>query len=114
MSGSGRLKKGLIAAATASLQVTKGSSGKVPTPADELKEEAGVEGSNPISIAVHGEPTRDPRKHVIALFYLVDVDPESIPTAGDDASEAYWVPLDAVTENEIAGDHILIIDKLRE
>ena len=80
----------------------------------ELKEETGVEGSNPISIAVHGEPTRDPRKHVIALFYLVDVDPESIPTAGDDASESYWVPLDAVTENEIAGDHIFIIDKLRE
>ena len=80
----------------------------------ELKEETGVEGTNPISLAVHGEPTRDPRKHVIALFYLVDVDPESIPTAGDDASEAYWVPLDAVTENEIAGDHIFIIDKLRE
>ena len=77
----------------------------------ELKEETGVEGSNPISIAVHGEPTRDPRKHVIALFYLVDVDSDSIPTAGDDASEAYWVPLDAVTKDEIAGDHIFIMDR---
>ena len=28
----------------------------------ELREETGVEGSNPISIAVHGEPTRDPQK----------------------------------------------------
>ena len=80
----------------------------------ERKEETGVEGSNPISIAVHGDPNRDPRKHVIALFYLVEADPESIPTAGDDASEAYWVPIEAVTENEIAGDHIFIIDKLRE
>ena len=42
------------------------------------------------------------------------MNPESIPTAGDDASEAYWVPLNAVTENEIAGDHIFIIDRLRE
>ena len=80
----------------------------------ELFEETGVIGANPISIAVHGEPTRDPRKHVIALFYRVEVDPDSVPTAGDDASEAYWVPLDQVTEEEIAGDHILIINMLRE
>lgn len=80
----------------------------------ELKEETGVDGTNPVSMAVHGEPTRDPRKHVIALFYQVDASPESVPIAGDDASEAYWVPLNRVTANEIAGDHILIIDKLRE
>ena len=80
----------------------------------ELFEETGIIGSNPISIAVHGEPTRDPRKHVIALFYSVEVDPDSVPTAGDDASEAHWVPLDQVTEEEIAGDHILIINMLRE
>ena len=80
----------------------------------ELKEETGVDGFNPVSLAVHGEPTRDPRKHVIALFYLVEVDPESVPVAGDDASDAHWTTLDSVTEDEIAGDHILIIDKLRE
>ena len=42
------------------------------------------------------------------------LDPDSVPTAGDDASEAHWVPLDQVTEEEIAGDHILIINMLRE
>tara|TARA_Y100001936_G_C15641500_1_gene441697 strand:+ start:82 stop:528 length:447 start_codon:yes stop_codon:yes gene_type:complete len=80
----------------------------------ELLEETGIVGTNPVSIAVHGEPTRDPRKHVIALFYRVQVDPDSVPTAGDDASEAYWIPLNQVTEREIAGDHILIINMLRE
>ena len=80
----------------------------------ELLEETGIIGDNPISIAVHGEPTRDPRKHVIALFYRVEVDPNSVPTAGDDASEAHWIPLDQVTEEEIAGDHIHIINMLRE
>ncbi len=80
----------------------------------ELEEETGVIGTNPVPIAIHGEPTRDPRKHVIALFYLVDVPPDSVPVAGDDASEAYWVPLEEVTKENIAGDHILIIDKLRE
>ena len=80
----------------------------------ELLEETGIVGTNPVSIAVHGEPTRDPRKHVIALFYRVQVDPDSVPTAGDDASEAYWIPLNQVTEQEIAGDHILIINMLRE
>ena len=80
----------------------------------ELLEETGIVGTNPVSIAVHGEPTRDPRKHVIALFYRVQVDPDSVPTAGDDASEAYWIPLNQVTERDIAGDHILIINMLRE
>ena len=80
----------------------------------ELLEETGIVGTNPVSIAVPGEPTRDPRKHVIALFYRVQVDPDSVPTAGDDASEAYWIPLNQVTERDIAGDHILIINMLRE
>ena len=36
-------------------------------------------------VAIHGDPHRDPRKHIIALFYLVGVDPEAVPRGGDDA-----------------------------
>ena len=54
----------------------------------ELLEETGIEGSDPRLFEVKGRPERDPRKHVISIFYLVDVDDESVPEAGDDASEA--------------------------
>ena len=80
----------------------------------ELEEEAGVDGFDPVALSIHGDPARDPRKHVIALFYLVDVDPESIPVAGDDASHAKWKVLSEISEGEVAGDHIRIIEMLRE
>ncbi|MCP2506702.1 MAG: NUDIX hydrolase [Candidatus Thalassarchaeaceae archaeon] len=78
----------------------------------ELKEETGVIGENPVSLAILGEPGRDPRKHCVGLFYIVDVEPDSKPLAGDDAIEAAWVSIDLLTENNIAGDHINIIGML--
>ena len=80
----------------------------------ELSEETGIEGSNPELFAVRGSPNRDPRKHVIGLFYLVDADPDSVPRAGDDAAEAAWIPLSGLTAEELSGDHIRIVEMLRE
>ena len=80
----------------------------------ELEEETGVDGFDPVALAIHGAPNRDPRKHVIGLFYLVDVDPDSVPRAGDDAAEAFWVPLSGLTAEELSGDHIRIVEMLRE
>lgn len=80
----------------------------------ELEEEAGVDGFEPVALSIHGNPVRDPRKHVIALFYLVEVDPGSVPVAGDDASHAEWRPLGEITDEEVAGDHMRIIEMLRE
>ncbi len=80
----------------------------------ELEEETGVNGFEPVALSIHGEPSRDPRKHVIALFYLVEVDSSSVPVAGDDASHAEWRSLEEVTDEEVAGDHMRIIEMLRE
>ena len=80
----------------------------------ELEEEAGVDGFDPVALAIHGDPDRDPRKHIIALFYLVDVDPEAMPRGGDDAADAAWVPIAGLTANQVAGSHIQIIEMLRE
>ena len=80
----------------------------------ELEEETGVDGFDPVALAIHGDPHRDPRKHIIALFYLVDVDPEAVPRGGDDAAEAAWVPLAELTPKEMSGDHIRIVEVLRE
>ncbi len=80
----------------------------------ELEEETGVDGFDPVALAIHGDPDRDPRKHIIALFYLVDVDPEAVPRGGDDASDAAWVPIVGLTAEQVAGSHIGIIEMLRE
>ena len=78
----------------------------------ELNEETGAVGENPVSLAILGEPGRDPRKHCIGLFYIVDVDPEYEPVAGDDAIDAAWVNIDSISSDDIAGDHIEIIELL--
>ena len=80
----------------------------------ELEEETGVDGFDPVALAIHGDPDRDPRKHIIALFYLVDVDPEAVPRGGDDASDAAWVPIVGLSAEQVAGSHIGIIEMLRE
>jgi len=80
----------------------------------ELKEETGAVGENPVSLAILGEPGRDPRKHCIGLFYIVDVNPEYEPVAGDDAIDAAWVNIDSINSDDIAGDHIEIIDLLND
>jgi len=58
----------------------------------ELKEECGIAGSIVDVVCVRGDPTRDPRKHVVTVVYLVDAEDE--PDAGDDAAEAAWFDLD--------------------
>ena len=80
----------------------------------ELEEETGVDGFDPVALAIHGDPDRDPRKHIIALFYLIDVDSGAVPRGGDDAVDAVWVPIAGLTANQVAGSHIRIIEMLRE
>lgn len=40
---------------------------------------------NPQLIGVYGKPTRDPRKHVISIFYFVKVEDFTTLRGGDDA-----------------------------
>ena len=80
----------------------------------ELLEETGVSGREPQLFAVRGAPDRDPRKHIVSIFYLVEVDVDSVPEAGDDASDAVWVELEALEAGDVAGDHISVIEQLRK
>ena len=41
----------------------------------ELEEECGIKGANPQLVAVRGSPDRDPRYHMISIFYFVEVQP---------------------------------------
>ena len=80
----------------------------------ELLEETGVVGKHPLSLTILGKPGRDPRKHCVGLFYLVEVDSESEPVGGDDAFDAQWVPINQLTPENVAGDHSEVIELLRE
>ena len=40
----------------------------------ELKEETNLDGKNLELLTIRGEPNRDPRKHVVTIVYVVEVD----------------------------------------
>jgi len=76
----------------------------------ELKEETNLTGSDPELMMVMGDPSRDPRKHIVSIVYAVTVD-ESEPVAGDDAQDARFWPLQDILDGKVdlAGDHLQII-----
>lgn len=80
----------------------------------ELNEETGIEGQNPRVLHILGAPGRDPRKHCVGLFYLVDADIDTEPKGADDAVSAAWVPINELTKDTVAADHLDIVDMLRE
>ena len=80
----------------------------------ELKEETGVIGHNPVALAIHGDPNRDSRKHIIALFYQVEVDSGAVPQSGDDAIDAAWVNIAEISADQVAGSHFRIIEQIRK
>jgi 8-oxo-dGTP diphosphatase len=73
----------------------------------ELREECGIEGSDPELVDVRGKPDRDPRYHMISIFYLVKVPEDCEIIAGDDADTAKWYNLKEVMEQKdsFAFDH---------
>ena len=44
-------------------------------------------------MTVKSDPKRDPRKHIVSLVYLVEVDENAVPKGGDDAKEATFYDL---------------------
>jgi len=80
----------------------------------EMLEETGVVGENPRILHVLGAPGRDPRKHCIGLFYLVEADHEAEPQGADDAVSAAWVPISDLSVENVAADHLSVVDLMRE
>ena len=77
----------------------------------ELQEETGLIGTNPRLLMVMGDPERDPRKHIVSIVYEIDVAADHEPTAGDDAADAKFWPIETVFSGELtlAGDHLQIL-----
>jgi 8-oxo-dGTP diphosphatase len=75
----------------------------------ELAEETGLTAPEEWRrIGIYDEPDRDPRGRVISVAYAATVPSTAIPTAGDDASDAVWFPMDSgvlPTGIDLAFDH---------
>jgi len=81
----------------------------VSAAARELGEETGVHADpGELSLAgVYGEEGRDPRGWTVSCAYLARLDRAAEATAGDDAGEVRWWPLDGLPE--LAFDHARIV-----
>jgi 8-oxo-dGTP diphosphatase len=81
--------------------------------ARELAEETGLEAGHLHleQMRTYGAPKRDPRERVVTVCYLAVVPDLPPPTAGGDAREARWIPVDNALGGQvkIAFDHRLII-----
>ena len=77
----------------------------------ELEEETGLKGTEPTLLMVMGNPDRDPRKHIVSIVYEITVSEDQTPTAGDDAADARFWPIERVLKGELplAGDHLEIL-----
>ena len=75
----------------------------------ELSEETGLEGIQLIQIHTFGDPDRDPCGRVISTAFggLMDETDRQSPTAGSDAADTSWFPLNELPT--LAFDHIKII-----
>ncbi len=75
--------------------------------ARELAEETGITGVGLRLLGVFGDPGRDPRGWTISIAFMGEVGHRVPITAGSDASEACWRPLDRLPP--LAFDHARIL-----
>ena len=81
----------------------------------ELKEETELDGLDIELLTVRGDPKRDPRRHVVTIVYIVNVDPDAKPKGGDDAKDAKFYDLKNIIETQkdnMSFDHYSIIEEL--
>ena len=81
----------------------------------ELKEETELEGKDIELLTVRGDPKRDPRRHVVTIVYVVNVDSDAHPKGGDDAKDAKFYDLKDIIKNQkdnMSFDHFSIIEEL--
>ena len=81
----------------------------------ELKEETELEAKNIELLTVRGDPNRDPRRHVVTIVYIINVEPDAKPKGGDDAKDAQFYDLKHILETQkdkMSFDHYSIIEEL--
>jgi len=79
----------------------------------ELIEETGVAVEGLAQLHTFGDPGRDPRGWTVSVAFVAWLDADAVqPTAGDDALEAAWHPLDQLPP--LAFDHGKVLTHTRD
>ncbi len=75
----------------------------------ETMEETSLE-IEPVEIlGVYSDPRRDPRKHIISVVF-VGIIIGGTDNAGDDAEKIEWLEMEKIQPNDVAFDHMKILD----
>lgn len=77
----------------------------------ELEEETGVRVGEITQFKAYGAVDRDPRGRTISVVFYSFQEQETLPTAGDDAANAQWFPLNKLPE--LAFDHQQILNEFQ-
>jgi 8-oxo-dGTP diphosphatase len=77
----------------------------------ELAEETGIDDvpGHLEQLATYGDPGRDPRMRVVSVAYLSLAPDLPAPSAGGDARQARWLPVDDALTQRLAFDHVRIL-----
>ena len=76
----------------------------------ELMEEMGIElKESPELFGVYSDPRRDNRRRTVSAVYVVHLDLETIPHAGDDAKDVKRILMEDIEQHEYFADHRTIL-----
>lgn len=109
----GEYGQGLLALAGGFVDVKETAAAAVVR---ELKEETGLDVANetPVAVEVFDAPDRSLRARTVTTVFLYELKGEGLPevTGGDDASEAFWLPMNELSGEDFFEDHYSIIVKM--
>jgi 8-oxo-dGTP diphosphatase len=75
----------------------------------ELLEETGVDSDDLKQVGAVGTPGRDPRGHTISIVFSAFEYEAPTVKAGDDAVDFKWVAMDVLHKEQLAFDHLDVI-----
>lgn len=78
----------------------------------ELMEETGITGIKMQQFKTYADPGRDPRGRTVTVVFWARLQSKPQATAGDDAAEAGWYPMEDLPP--MAFDHGKIVNELRK
>jgi 8-oxo-dGTP diphosphatase len=79
----------------------------------EVQEETGIAIDLSAILGVYSDPKRDPRDHTVSVVFVGKMVGGQLQ-GGDDAADAKWYDMNDLREEQLAFDHEMIVQDLRQ